>query len=412
MLHFLCCLAAAQAALRGELRQLGAGSLTVEAAGGVVHTRALRDCLSLQFVRPDVKDGSDGAPGVNDARAELDGGDWLLAPVGAGSGDQLAFQLAGAPFVVHVDALRKLVFPARLPRSFVDTAPAANTDRLYKRNTGPNGESIVEPVNGTLIAFREKGIEFEGVFGKDVFPLDRVVQLTISPIGSKPAAKAVETDAVLALVPDGRLAIKLDTVAEGFVRGESPRLGPVAVPVRAIRSIRFRGDRYRVLSELEPVEVNETPYFGGDAAPRFPWRRDRSVMGGPLRAGGSSFESGFGVHAQSLLTFELDGTHAAFRSRVGLDDSTLDLPRRGSVVFRVLGDGKPLWESPVVRTGDRVLDTPELDLRGVKRLTLAVDYADGFDVADRADWCEPILMREPPASPPASSPSSAPAAAR
>jgi hypothetical protein len=65
-----------------------------------------------------------------------------------------------------------------------------------------------------------------------------------------------------------------------------------------------------------------------------------------------------------------------------------------------------------VRTGDRVLDTPELDLRGVKRLTLAVDYADGFDVADRADWCEPILMREPPASPPASSPSSAPAAAR
>ena len=57
-----------------------------------------------------------------------------------------------------------------------------------------------------------------------------------------------------------------------------------------------------------------------------------------------------------------------------------------------------------MRSGERAVEVPELDLRGVRRLSLEVDYADGFDIADRADWCEPVLLREAAASAPASSP--------
>ncbi|HKD99447.1 MAG TPA: NPCBM/NEW2 domain-containing protein, partial [Planctomycetota bacterium] len=104
-----------------------------------------------------------------------------------------------------------------------------------------------------------------------------------------------------------------------------------------------------------------------------------------------------------------DGRFAAFSASVGIDDETLELPRRGSVVFRVQGDGKTLWESSVVRSGERAIAVPDLDLRGVQRMTLEVDFAEGTDVADRADWCDPILLRD---APPASRPAPAPATRR
>lgn len=398
---------------RGELRKLGPESVALELPGGELLTRPLSDCVSLQLVRPDPKASEGGSEGASpppfEARVELDAGEWLQAPVTGGSGDQLALQLAGAPLVVNVDAIRRLTFPARVPRGFLEPPPPPNADRLYKRNVTKDKESVVEPVHGTLIAFRENGIEFEGVFGRDVFPFDRIVSLSVASIGSTSRSVATaEPNLVLALVPDGRLTLRLEGLVDGFLRGESPRLGRVSISLRALRSIRFRGERFRVLSELEPVEVVETPYFGGDASPKFSWRRDRSVMGGPLRVAGVTFENGLGVHARSSLTFEPGPGFQAFRAKVGIDDSTLDLPRRGSVVFRVLGDGNVLWESPIVRSGDRPLETPEIDLRSVKRLGLVADFADGFDIADRANWCEPILLKDPPRLAPGTLPESAP----
>jgi NPCBM/NEW2 domain-containing protein len=376
---------------RGELRALGSDSVTIDAgAAGGAKTFATSSLVALRFLQPGFLQNDGSAKSL--ARAELAGG------------DSIELLVAGARVKIPVNALARLVFPDRVSAGAIELSAPAEGDRLYRLRPAAQGEAVVEPVNGTLVSFLANGVEFESVLGRDPFPYDQLVALAITPLAERaPASAPAPAPSTIFLAPDGRLGARIAGLERGELRLESRALGALALPPAAIRAIRFRSDRFVEVSGLDPVQVEETPYFGGEPLVKFPWQRDRSVTGRPLRVGGVPFESGLGVHSKSRLTYAVDGRFAGFRAAVGLDDETLELPRRGSVVFRVHEDGRLLWESPIVRSGERALPVPELDLRGVRRLTLEVDYADGFDIADRADWCEPLLIVDPP-------PASAPAA--
>ena len=110
---------------------------------------------------------------------------------------------------------------------------------------------------------------------------------------------------------------------------------------------------------------------------------DRSVDKNPLRIGGKTFEHGLGTHANSQLCVDLGGMATRFHAFVGADDETL--PRKGSIEFRVLGDGKELWTSGVLRTGDAAKEL-SVPLAGVKTLQLLVEDADDGITCDHADW--------------------------
>lgn len=111
-------------------------------------------------------------------------------------------------------------------------------------------------------------------------------------------------------------------------------------------------------------------------------RHDCSVDGHPLSIGGQKFEHGLGTHANSSLQLTLNGKGERFAAFVGVDD---EVGQRGTVIFRVQGDDTILWESGVMRGGDRPKSI-DIDLHGVKTLILSVDSAgDGID-SDHADW--------------------------
>jgi hypothetical protein len=76
----------------------------------------------------------------------------------------------------------------------------------------------------------------------------------------------------------------------------------------------------------------------------------------------------------------------------GVDDSGQSGSRAGAVRFRVLGDGKTLWESDVMRGGLLASRSPVISLAGVEELVLEVDPAGDF-VLDRANWIRPMLLR-------------------
>jgi alpha-galactosidase len=120
-------------------------------------------------------------------------------------------------------------------------------------------------------------------------------------------------------------------------------------------------------------------------------RGDKSVDGHPLFIDGKRFEHGFGTHANSTLGIALAGKGERFTALVGVDD---EVGQRGSVVFKVVGDGKTLWESGVLRGGDPVKEV-SVDLHGVNKLLLLVGDA-GDDINyDHADWADAkIEMRE------------------
>jgi len=131
---------------------------------------------------------------------------------------------------------------------------------------------------------------------------------------------------------------------------------------------------------------------------------NRSMRETPLSIAGTKFERGVGTHANSTLWLNLGGGSEKFTATVGLDDAANGT---GSVVFRILGDGKKLFESEVMKPGmpGKKVD---LNLRGVRSLLLQVaDGGDGIDY-DHGDWADaqflvtgappraiPILAEEP-----------------
>ena len=117
-------------------------------------------------------------------------------------------------------------------------------------------------------------------------------------------------------------------------------------------------------------------------------RRNRAVAGGVLTVAGRTFARGVGTHARSRLLVLLNGGAERFTAFVGVDDEVAGKP--ATVVFRVLGDGKTLWASGVMKPG-RPAKKIDLDVRGVVVLALLVtDGGDGIE-ADHADWADARL---------------------
>jgi alpha-galactosidase len=115
---------------------------------------------------------------------------------------------------------------------------------------------------------------------------------------------------------------------------------------------------------------------------------NRSYAWKPITIGTNHYEHGFGTHANSTLLVDLKRHSTRFTASVGVDG---EVPKgSGSVEFFVIGDGKTLWQSGVMRGKDPAKEV-SVDLTGVQRLTLRVgDAGDGHHY-DYADWAEAAI---------------------
>lgn len=191
---------------------------------------------------------------------------------------------------------------------------------------------------------------------------------------------------VLCLLRDGSLwggdVISGD---EATIRFKSSLGVDLELPVADAWEIRFRSERIVLLSDLPPAEYQFEPF----AVTQWPYRYDRSVANRPLRIGGQEFERGIGMHSQSRLRYDLSEDFAQLAATIGIDDSVRP---RGNAVFRVLADDKEVFNSGPVSGRDpprAIL----VDLNKPKRLELRVDFGEGLDVADHADWGLVRLIR-------------------
>jgi len=101
---------------------------------------------------------------------------------------------------------------------------------------------------------------------------------------------------------------------------------------------------------------------------------------------GKRFERGVGTVAESVLNVHLDGEATTFSAQVGADDCKRG-SLRTSVEFFVIGDGRLLWSSGVMRTNEAA-KVCEVSVAGVKQLLLKVGDADDGNNDDFADWAD------------------------
>ncbi|MCG3181513.1 MAG: hypothetical protein BIFFINMI_03909 [Phycisphaerae bacterium] len=158
------------------------------------------------------------------------------------------------------------------------------------------------------------------------------------------------------------------------------------VDVEEISQVQILGGRVQYLSQLTPTAATESTVL----APPQPFRMDQSAQGDPISIAGQRYPWGIGVHADSSLSFDLKGRFKQFQSDIGIASRMAD---RGSVVYRVLGDGKELYKSPVIQgTGDKPIHV-SVPVADVKTLTLEVTNAGDLDLGDVANWGAARVLR-------------------
>ncbi|NQV34059.1 MAG: NPCBM/NEW2 domain-containing protein, partial [Phycisphaeraceae bacterium] len=114
-------------------------------------------------------------------------------------------------------------------------------------------------------------------------------------------------------------------------------------------------------------------------------KKNKCYSGWPIAVGGQTFANGVGVHANSSMHIDLAGDATTFVATVGVDDSVkARTGATGSVNYQILAEGKLVWESKILKSGDA--EKVEIDLKGVTYLTLLC--GDGYDGIshDHADW--------------------------
>ncbi|MGJ8726373.1 MAG: NPCBM/NEW2 domain-containing protein [Roseibacillus sp.] len=132
------------------------------------------------------------------------------------------------------------------------------------------------------------------------------------------------------------------------------------------------------LSDIAPAEQNVG--YGKPAYDHLPNADLLMISAGKLHS------HGIYAHAPALHRYQLDKGWQKLTGTCGLAES-----RGGSCVFVIKADGREVYRSPVVKTGDS--HPFSINLAGVTRLELITDDAGDGKGADWALWLAPLLHR-------------------
>jgi hypothetical protein len=112
---------------------------------------------------------------------------------------------------------------------------------------------------------------------------------------------------------------------------------------------------------------------------------------GKIKIAGKEFSKGLGTHAISEIIYYTSGQYGKFTAWVGCD-SYPSFTKVSSMIFKVYGDGKILFESGLMK-----IDTPaervDISIKGIQELKLVVDDAGDGNNYDHADWAEAKIWK-------------------
>lgn len=303
----------------------------------------------------------------------------LLSRTALGDGLPLPFRslagvrLADPKSFVAADELFQAALKSRLPG--LDVLVTLSTD-APKSLRGRLSELDVQkgafaPAEGSTVKQPPRTFSIEKIYG---------VVFAVGIEAPKPHP------VMLTLTDDSTVSGRLIESGPTALRFESSVGASLEFPIERVKSLTFRSDRMVFLSDLTPLEQRSEGLL------HRPWetRFDRNVSLGPLVLDGRTFRKGLGMHSRGRITYALNGEFESFAATIGIDDAVRP---RGTVVFRVLGTGdRVLLDSGTVTGRDRARDIL-VPLSGQDRVTLEVDFGDGLDWSDQADWGSARLIK-------------------
>jgi len=265
----------------------------------------------------------------------------------------------------------KLSAPPRPP-----AAPPAE-DLLLLRNG--------DVVSGVFLSTTDEKIQMQIETGPVTIDLSRVRKLTLGGTATPRALPPLS--ACVAFANGSRLTTTtLHWTPDGLTFTDPAGQERKAPPEQAIAA-EILGGRLVWLDQLDPAKDQQVSLLNTS----WPTQINHNAAAGPLKIARETFARGLGVHTQSTLVYDLDGSFATLTLRCGLDDSAAPTgTARPSIVL----DGKVLWapKDGLMKVGDPP-ETLTLNITGGKKLELHADPGPRFDILGRFDWIAPALIR-------------------
>lgn len=364
----------------GRITALSPDVITVESSEGPVR---LFDATELVRLR-------------REAEVAAGEGSYVVLP----DGDRLARARVGSATDASVEVAAEAIGQANVP---VDALlglilkPPADADAfdalLRKVRAEPRTSEVVWLANGDRVVGSFLGMDGQVVKLQppDAGAPREIARDGVVAVGFDPALVAYPRPegpyAELSLIDGSRIGVAKAELDKGRVSGVSRFATKVDVPLDSVIQVTPRTAAVEYLSERPIDGKSYVPYF--DAVR--PVQVDASVEGRPLLLNGLTYDRGFGASTRTLLAFKLRPGDRRFQALVGVDGRA---GPSGSVVFRVLTDGKARFASGPLTFRDAPVAV-DVDLEGARLLILATEFGERGDARDLADWVEARIIRDP-----------------
>jgi NPCBM/NEW2 domain len=363
----------------GRLVSLGPGAIKLMSSDGSGHELPLNRLIKLS------RDFSGVGPALDTAHLILPDGDRIMR-VSIGSSKETSLE-------IHSDVLGKVQVPLDgvLGLIFAGQSRAAELDPLWEQvRAEPRTTEVIWLGNGDRLAggflgLDESKIKIQ-VNGKPV-EVDRsgVIALGFDPtLVSYPRPKSDFLE--LTLKDGSRLGVTEARLDDSSILATT-RFGPaIKFSLNELVRVHARSSSVVYLSERKLFRAQYLSYVG----PTREYRVDRTVDGHPFHLGGQAFDRGLGTQSTTYLVYRIEPGDRRLQALVGVDERAGPL---GSVVFRVLVDGKERFKTPAAMTDHDPPAPVDVDLAGGKYLILATEFGDRGEVRDLADWVEARVIR-------------------
>lgn len=365
--------------IRGQVVSIGPAGAVVK-AGGKQQTVALGDISRIALVPAADAMAKPGGAVVTTAAGgllpvgALSMSDGKLALTTAAFG-QVTLALSGARMIylpgegMTAACIAGKIAEMKIPAGQIDVVVVAGGEGNWLTVTG-----VLKAIDQEAVIFRwkqtDRKIDRAKVLG---------VRLASVRAGRAPAAFAQAADGT-------RIAVSTVKLEGDTASMTAVQFGKLTCPRRLLAGVSFRSDRVVELSALKPAAVKQYGFF--DKV--FNYRVNRSVGGGPLKLGQTTYATGLGLHSFCQLTYDLSAGYSRFVAVVGIDRAVYPA---GDAELTILGDGRIL-SGPLRLTGKDAPKTLRLDVAGVKRLTIRVEFGrDKLDVADHVDLAAARLIK-------------------